>query len=41
LSTFDVACYGPGYEKHEEVINFFETAVRAFGLYPTFNMLAS
>lgn len=26
-STFDVACY-PNYQEHEEVINFFETAIR-------------
>ena len=26
-STFDVACYAK-YQEHEEVINFFETAVR-------------
>ncbi|KAF8167680.1 ribonuclease T2-like protein [Crassisporium funariophilum] len=40
-STFDVACYGKTYRKHQEVINFFDAVVRAFHQYPTFDMLAA
>lgn len=40
-STFDLACYGPGYKKHQEVVDFFQAATRAFKQYPTFDMLAS
>jgi ribonuclease T2 len=40
-STFDVACYGASYEKHEDVINFFDAVIRAQKMYPTFDMLAS
>ncbi|KAG2156673.1 ribonuclease T2 [Suillus bovinus] len=40
-STFDVACYEPGYKKHQEVVNFFETVVKVFQKYPTFYKLAS
>lgn len=40
-STFDIACYGPGYKKHQDVVDFFQAATRAFKQYPTFDMLAS
>lgn len=40
-STFDVACYGPGYKKHQDVVDFFQAATRAFKQYPTFDMLAT
>jgi len=40
-STFDVACYGPGYKSHREVVNFFETVTKIFQMYPTYNMLAA
>ncbi|KAF9056595.1 ribonuclease T2 [Panaeolus papilionaceus] len=40
-STFDVACYGPGYKQHQEVVDFFEAVIRAFNRYPTFEMLAA
>jgi ribonuclease T2 len=40
-STFDVACYGPKYRKHQDVVDFFDAVVRAFHQYPTFNMLAA
>ena len=40
-STFDVACYGPSYKKHQDVIDFFDSVVRAFHMYPTFDLLAS
>ncbi|KAL5533933.1 hypothetical protein ACEPAG_393 [Sanghuangporus baumii] len=39
-STFDVACYENYYE-HEDVVNFFDTTVRAFHMFPTFDMLAA
>ncbi|TFK77340.1 ribonuclease T2 [Pluteus cervinus] len=41
LSTFDIACYGRSYKKHEDVVNFFDAAIRAFHRYPTFDMLAA
>ncbi|OCB87906.1 ribonuclease T2 [Sanghuangporus baumii] len=39
-STFDVACY-ENYQAHEDVVNFFDTTVRAFQMFPTFDMLAA
>jgi ribonuclease T2 len=40
-STFDVACYGPDYKEHMDVVNFYETVVRVFQQYPTYSMLQS
>ncbi|KAI0347636.1 ribonuclease T2 [Trametopsis cervina] len=40
-STFDVACYGDDYVPHQEVVDFFDAARRAFNMFPTFDMLAS
>ncbi|KAF9643850.1 ribonuclease T2 [Thelephora ganbajun] len=40
MSTFDVACYS-NYQQHEDVINFFDTAVSAFKNYPTYDWLAA
>nr|VWO96755.1 Ribonuclease T2 [Ganoderma boninense] len=40
-STFDVACYGPDYQKHQDVVDFFDAVVRAFKIFPTFDMLAA
>ncbi|KAG2149546.1 ribonuclease T2 [Suillus cothurnatus] len=40
-STFDVACYEPGYKEHQEVVNFFETVVKVFQMYPTYDILAA
>ena len=40
-STFDVSCYGPDYKKHQDVVDFFDAVVRAFKMYPTYNMLAA
>ncbi|KAG8219471.1 ribonuclease T2 [Butyriboletus roseoflavus] len=40
-STFDVVCYEPGYKGHQEVVNFFETIMKVFQTYPTYNMLAA
>lgn len=38
-STFDVECYGPQYVQHEEVVDFFATAVEYFRGLPTFEWL--
>ncbi|EIN14001.1 ribonuclease T2 [Punctularia strigosozonata HHB-11173 SS5] len=40
-STFDVSCFEPGYKKHEDVINFFDAVIRAFKMFPTYDILAS
>ncbi|KAL9716516.1 hypothetical protein Ac2012v2_000964 [Leucoagaricus gongylophorus] len=40
-STFDVACYGEGYTKNAEVIDFFDAAIRGFQHFPTYNLLAA
>ncbi|KAI5365030.1 Putative ribonuclease T2 [Septoria linicola] len=40
FSTFDVPCYGPEYRKHEEVVDFFETAIGYYKKYPTWEWLA-
>ncbi|KAJ8597595.1 ribonuclease T2 [Rhizopogon salebrosus TDB-379] len=40
-STFDVACYEPGYKEHQELVNFYETVTKVFQMYPTYNMLAA
>jgi ribonuclease T2 len=39
FSTFNVPCYGPMYRKHEEVVDFFETAVKYYKRFPTFEWL--
>ncbi|EJD03635.1 ribonuclease T2 [Fomitiporia mediterranea MF3/22] len=39
-STFDVACYA-NYKQHEDVVNFFEAVVRAFHMFPTYDMLTA
>ncbi|OCK82106.1 ribonuclease T2 [Lepidopterella palustris CBS 459.81] len=38
-STFDVPCYGPEYRQHEEVVDFFETAIKFYKKVPTFRWL--
>ncbi|CAK5264515.1 unnamed protein product [Mycena citricolor] len=40
-STFDTKCYGPGYKQHQEVIDFFDAVIRAYRMYPTFDILAA
>jgi ribonuclease T2 len=40
-STFDLPCYGPKYRKHEEVIDFFETAVMYYQTLPTHRWLSA
>lgn len=39
-STFDLPCYGPKYVEHEDVIQFFETAIMYYKRLPTFDWLA-
>ncbi|KIW03663.1 uncharacterized protein PV09_04985 [Verruconis gallopava] len=38
-STFDVPCYGPEYVEHQEVPEFFETAIKYYQRLPTWNWL--
>ncbi|KAG6821402.1 hypothetical protein H0H93_014199 [Arthromyces matolae] len=40
-STFDVKCYGSSYKKHQELINYYDAAIRAFHLYPSYDVLAA
>jgi ribonuclease T2 len=40
-STFDVPCYGPGYVEHEDVIDFFQTAIMYYMRLPTHVWLAN
>lgn len=39
-STFDVPCYGPRYVEHEDVVDFFETAVAFYRGLPSWEWLA-
>ncbi|KAF2850699.1 ribonuclease T2 [Plenodomus tracheiphilus IPT5] len=39
FSTFNVPCYGPLYREHEEVVEFFETAIRYYQRFPTWEWL--
>ncbi|MCJ1325440.1 hypothetical protein MMC10_002103 [Thelotrema lepadinum] len=38
-STFDTPCYGPQYKEHEDVVDFFETAVEFYLGLPTWTWL--
>jgi len=38
-STFDIPCYGPNYVEHEDVVDFFETAIKYYKRYPTWEWL--
>ncbi|EME82494.1 uncharacterized protein MYCFIDRAFT_189121 [Pseudocercospora fijiensis CIRAD86] len=40
FSTFDVPCYGPKYQQHEEVVDFFETAIGYYQKFSTWEWLA-
>lgn len=40
-STFDVPCYGPKYRKHEDMIEFFDTAITFYRRLPTYDWLAA
>jgi ribonuclease T2 len=40
FSTFDVPCYGPNYVQHQEVVEFYETAIKYFQRLPTWGWLA-
>ena len=39
FSTIDVPCYGPKYIEHEEVIDFFQTAIKYYERVPTYKWL--
>ena len=39
FSTFDLPCYGPDYQKNEEVVQFFETAILYYRRLPTYGWL--
>jgi ribonuclease T2 len=41
FSTFNVPCYGPQYREHEDVVDFFETAIKYYKRFPTFDWLAA
>ena len=41
FSSFDVECYGPQYVEHEEVVDFFETAVAYYQNLPTWGWLSA
>ncbi|KAI0132480.1 ribonuclease T2-like protein [Xylariales sp. AK1849] len=40
-SSFDVECYGPQYVEHEEVVDFFETALSYYNILPTWGWLSA
>lgn len=40
FSTFNVPCYGPLYRQHEDVVDFFDTAISYYRRLPTFDWLA-
>lgn len=39
FSTYDVECYGPAYRQHEEVVDYFEAAIKFFRQLPTYDWL--
>lgn len=39
-STFDVPCYGPNYVEHEDVVDFFQTAIMYYKRVPTYKWLS-
>ncbi|KAI1854132.1 hypothetical protein JX266_001273 [Neoarthrinium moseri] len=41
FSSFDVECYGPQYVEHEEVVDFFETALAYYDVLPTWGWLSA
>ncbi|KAI0478974.1 ribonuclease T2-like protein [Xylariaceae sp. FL0804] len=40
-SVFDVACYGPAYRAHEDVVDFFATVAAYYRALPTWDWLAA
>jgi ribonuclease T2 len=38
-STFDVPCYGPEYVEHQDVVDFFDTAIKYYLRFPTYEWL--
>lgn len=41
FSSFDTECYGPQYVEHEEVVDFFETALSYYNILPTWGWLSA
>ena len=41
FSTFDLPCYGPEYRQHEDVVDFFDTAVMYYMNLPTYGWLSA
>lgn len=41
FSTFDIPCYGPKYQEHQELVDYFETVVNYYRRLPTYNWLAA
>ncbi|WFD27805.1 ribonuclease T2 [Malassezia nana] len=41
FSTFDIPCYGPKYQPHQEMIDFFDTAISFYRRLPTYDWLAA
>jgi ribonuclease T2 len=39
FSTFNTQCYGPKYQEHEDVVDFFETAIKYYKRVPTYKWL--
>lgn len=39
FSTFDLPCYGPKYVEHEEIVDYFDTAIKYFLREPTYEWL--
>ena len=40
LPPVNVPCYGPLYREHEDVVDFFQTAIKYYQRFPTFDWLA-
>ncbi|PVH72320.1 ribonuclease T2 [Cadophora sp. DSE1049] len=41
FSTFEIPCYGPMYQNHSEVVDFFETAISYYQNLPTYGWLSA
>jgi ribonuclease T2 len=41
MSTYDAPCYGPSYVEHEEVVDFFESAIHYYQRLPTWGWLSA
>lgn len=41
MSTYDTPCYGPSYVEHEDVVDFFESAILYYQRLPTWGWLSA